>query len=450
MKQTKTNTKVVPRYGIIGAGPSGLAISLMLDSPSIIVERGRTSGGFAGSFFDNGYTFDYGPHIMFSKNKKVLDFMVKSLGNNVNTLKRNNKISFKHTLMRYPFENDLSALPLEDNYDCLHGYLFNPYKTKYASPKNLEQWLLKTFGKGICEKYLFPYNRKVWNIPVNQLSMLWAERIPNPPADDIIKSSIGYQTEGYVHQLFYNYPKRGGYKAISTAWEKKTKSPIEFEYNVNKIERLPDGKWSMTNGVTPIVVDELISTMPIHELVKILKIPIPKKVLTAVKKLIVNPMYVISLGVKGTDNEKVTATYFPEDDFLVNRISYPATFSPQNAPKGHFSIQAEITCKKNSDSWRMTDRAILAHTINGLAKRGLVDKTKIAYTNVKRADYAYVVYDQQYEKNVAIIREWFPKQGIHLLGRFSYFEYINVDGVVATAQMIAEKITGKKIVLDKL
>lgn len=425
-------------------------MSLFLDAPSEIVESGSTYGGHAGSFFDQGYTFDYGPHIMFSRNKEILQFMIDSLGENVNQLKRNNKISYKNKLIRYPFENDLSSLPIEDNYDCVHGYLFNPYKEQYKDPQNLEQWLLKTFGKGICEKYLFPYNEKVWNVPVKDLSMLWAERIPNPPAEDILKSAIGFKTEGYLHQLYYHYPKTGGYASISEAWTKLVKSPITYNYVVNSVERLADGRWRISDGKEPKEFDELISTMPIQEVVKLINIEIPTEVQAAIDGLIVNPMIIVSLGITGVDQDLITATYFPEADFWVNRISYPATFSPQNAPEGHYSVQAEITCRNDSETWKMTDEEVTKHVIDGLDQRGIINQDNVSYVNVHRSQYSYVVYDTHYEKNVKIIREWFPKQGIHLVGRFSYFEYINVDGAVATAQKIAEAINGKPVVFKDI
>ena len=34
----------------------------------------------------------------------------------------------------------------------------------------MKEWFLKHFGEGICNKYLFPYNKKVWNINVQDLS----------------------------------------------------------------------------------------------------------------------------------------------------------------------------------------------------------------------------------------------------------------------------------------
>lgn len=434
------------RMGILGAGPSGLCMALFLNRDCEIVERSGEVGGHAASFSKEGYTFDYGPHIMFSRNKAVLDYMIQALGENVMKCRRNNRISFKGKLIRYPFENDLSSLDLEDNFRCTWEYFNNPYKEKYRKPKNLEQWLLSVFGKGICEAYLFPYNRKVWNLPVDQLSMLWADRIPRPPAETILRSALGQKTEGYLHQLFYHYPRRGGYQAISQAFASRTK-PVRFNYDVKSVRKLKSGQWEITNGESPLVYDELVSTMPVHELIKVAKFPIPARVKQAVRSLIVNPMYVVSLGIRGEDPEKMTAIYFPEEEFLVNRISYPATFSSENAPAGHYSIQAEITCRANSREWRMSVEEILEHTISGLEKRNLLKRESVTLTDVKRSRYSYVVYDSNYEKNVKIIRDWFPKQGIHLVGRFSYFEYINVDAAIERAMQIAGKINGAAVQL---
>lgn len=429
--------------GIIGAGPSGLAVSLFLNQPCHIFERENHVGGHAASFIQDGFTFDYGPHILFSRDKEILDFIVTSLGDNVSKCKRNNKIFFKDRLVKYPFENDLHSLPLEDNYACLHGFIFNPYKEKYALPSNMKEWLLKQFGEGICSRYLFPYNEKVWNIPVEQLSMAWADRIPNPPAEDILKSSLGYSTEGYLHQLYYFYPQTGGYQAITEAWQHP--ATIQFNAAINKIRWTPAGKIQLMDSAGKLgEYHQIISTMPVHELVQYLDREIPQDILEAISRLIINPMYVISFGVRGVDTNQYTAIYFPDNDFLVNRISYPCTFSAKNGPAGHWSLQAEITCAKTADAWFKTDEEILQHTKEGLQQRGLLPQDDdIVLQRVDRKEQSYVVYDVGYEECAHTVREWFAAIGIQLLGRFSYFEYVNVDMAVSRALEIAMKFNGE-------
>jgi protoporphyrinogen oxidase len=430
-------------YGILGAGPAGLSMSMFLNGSSEVLEADDHPGGHASSFFEQGFTFDFGPHIMFSKNKPVLQFMVDTLEGNVHECRRKNVVSFRNRLVKYPFENALSSLPLEDNLACLKGYVYNPYKERFPNPANLREWLLATFGDGICERYLFPYNEKVWNIPVEDLSMLWAERIPNPNPDDILKSAIGYETEGYLHQLYYHYPRRGGYQAISEAWAKR--APVTYGFRVQSLERRGDS-WLVSDGAQTREYRQLVSTLPVQYLATITNLEMPDEVRAAIDGLIVNPMFIISLGIRGIDAEQYTAIYFPEPEFLVNRVSFPATFSPENAPPGAYSVQAEITCKKNSATWAMPDEAILDHVIDGLADRGIIaSRDAVIYRNVQRKTYSYVVYDRHYAENTRIIREWFPRHGLHLAGRFGFFEYANVDGILIRNLEIASQLNGRPV-----
>jgi protoporphyrinogen oxidase len=301
----------------------------------------------------------------------------------------------------------------------------------------MKEWFLKIFGEGICSRYLFPYNEKVWNIPVENLSMALADRIPNPPPEDILKSSLGYSTEGYLHQLYYFYPKQGGYQAISEAWKKP--AAITYGFKVDKIQLTSQDKIKLINhqGASK-EYSQLISTMPVHEIIKKLDIKIPVEIQQAIDQLIVNPMFVISFGIRGLDPNHYTAIYFPEAEFLVNRVSYPCTFSANNGPENHWSLQAEITCARDSATWNKTDAEILAHTKQGLQKRQLLPSDDhIVLERVDRIERSYVVYDVGYEENVNKVRSWFKEIGIHLLGRFSYFEYINVDMAVERAIKLA-------------
>jgi protoporphyrinogen oxidase len=422
-------------------------MGMFLREPVEIVERESHPGGTASSFHSAGYTFDFGPHIMFSRNRAVLDFMVASLGENVHQCRRKNRISFAGRLVKYPFENDLGSLPVEDTFECLRDFLMNDETARYPDPANLEEWLLARFGRGICERYLFPYNEKVWNIPVASLSMLWADRIPKPDPQDVLRSALGIETEGYLHQLFYHYPLRGGYQAISEAWARR--SEVTYDYAVNRIERREAGGWRITDGRSPRDYDRLISTIPVHELVELVDLEIPDAVREAVASLIVNPLIVVSLGIEGVDEQQLTAVYFPERDFLVNRISFPATFSPHNAPPGTHSIQAEITCTRDAAIWKAPDSEAAEHVVSGLAARGLIaNADAVLHSIVTRRQYAYVVYDVGYERRAQLVRSWFSEHNIELVGRFSFFEYVNVDGAVERALEVAGRLNGAPVRLE--
>jgi len=441
-RQTNSQDSMID-YGILGAGPAGLSMAMFLDGTSEVLEADDHPGGHAASFAEEGFTFDFGPHIMFSKNKPVLQFMIDSLEGNVHECRRKNVVSFRNRLVKYPFENALAALPLEDNLACLKGYVYNPYKAKFPQPANLREWLLATFGEGICERYLFPYNEKVWNIPVKELSMLWADRIPNPNPEDILKSAIGYETEGYLEQLYYHYPRRGGYQAISEAWAKRV--PVTYNFRAQSLERHGD-TWRVSDGTRTREYRRLVSTLPIQLVAHMTNLEIPAGVRAAIDGLIVNPMFIVSLGIRGKDKDQHTAIYFPEPEFLVNRLSFPATFSPENAPADSHSIQAEITCQKNSATWAMSDGAILDHVIDGLVSRGIIaGRDSIIYRNVQRKTYSYVVYDRHYGENIRIIREWFPRQGLHLAGRFGFVEYANVDGILIRNLELAGRLNGSPV-----
>jgi protoporphyrinogen oxidase len=147
----------------------------------------------------------------------------------------------------------------------------------------------------------------------------------------------------------------------------------------------------------------------------------------------------------------MTAVYFPAAGFKVNRISFPTPFSPHNAPPGHYSIQAEITCRRGDPTWAWSDRQAVDHVIDGLLDAGIIaDPDRITLSHVHRVEHAYVVYQRGYEEHATVVREWFPRQGIDLCGRFSYFEYVNVDGAVARALDVASALNGRAVNLDTL
>ena len=127
-----------------------------------------------------------------------------------------------------------------------------------ASPENFKEWIYFNFGKAIAEKYLVPYNEKIWKFDLEKMGLEWVARVPKPPKADIIKSSFGIPTEGYRHQLYYFYPKTGGIQSLIKSLELKKAGPITKNFTVKRITK-EGGKWAVSDGSREKIFDKIIN-----------------------------------------------------------------------------------------------------------------------------------------------------------------------------------------------
>lgn len=430
------------KTGIIGGGISGLSLACFLEHDYEILEKNHQCGGLCTTFEKNGFLYDIGGHIMFSTNKDILKFEVELLGDNIHQRRRNNKIWYKGRFVKYPFENGLHVLDKEEILECLIDYL----KNNNPKPTNLKEWFYYTFGTAISEKYMLPYNEKIWKIDPALMGMEWVERIPKPPLEDVIKSAIGIETEGYTHQLNFYYPRLGGFQSLVRAFELKLNSDKIFLNSEIKTVFKEEEKWKVQTQSSLHSYDSIVSTMPIFELIKVLKGEIPKEVLEAVAKLRYNSMAVVLIGLNKYKYENLTALYVPDKESPAHRYCFSAGFSENLAPKGCSSIFAEITFNSSVGKDSILSNSTIDRTIYWLVKEGFIEKSEVCETDIRYIKYAYPVYDLNYNKNMKIIYDYFDKLKIHLLGRFAQFIYINSDVCIANAKELASKLNARVLI----
>lgn len=429
---------------ILGGGLTGITLARLLREKGhevLVLEAESRIGGLCRSRTVRGFTFDTGgSHIIFSRDKEVLEFMHGVLGSNRDTRSRNTKILYRNILVKYPFENGLAALPKEDLYFCINEFIrtyVRAEKREIPPPKNFREWIFATFGRGIAELYMIPYNEKIWNYPAHLMSAHWMEgRVPRPPVEDVIKSAIGIETEGYTHQSIFSYPVDGGIEALVTSIADGLEDAIFTGFPVRSLV-FRDGHWEVSDGTRTVSGDRVISTIPLQHLVTCLH-DIPDEVKNAVQALRYNSVACIQVGIRGIVPD-ISWLYIPDpNQGLANRISFPSNFSSHVAPGNHAGILAEITYNEGDAVSRMTDEELINHTVRSLGEMGFITPDQVVHTAVDRQKFAYVVYDLGYLENIRIIREYFKSRGITLEGRFSRFEYLNMDGCIRNAMECAK------------
>lgn len=421
------------RIGILGGGLSGLALQWFLKHPSEVLEAAPEIGGLCKTFWKDGFGYDLGGHILFSKHEAISRLVEQLLAPNLNRCRRANRVLFKGRYVKYPFENDLAALEPEDCYQCLIGYL----QADFPAPENFAEWMLATFGRGITEAYLLPYNRKIWKLEPDQMGVEWVERIPKPPLEDVVKSALGIPTEGYTHQLYFQYPLYGGIASLVQAL-RRPEATVVCDAPVQEIRRDGSG-WLVTDTSQTRAYEHLVITFPVHEAVRCFR-DVPWDVRRAVAELRYNALRVALIGVNNPSLLDKSAVYIPDPEVLPHRVCFMGFFSPHLVPQGTSSLIAEITANPGGAVDSTSDAVILERTVNDLDRVGIVSRRDVIATDLRRCEYAYPIYDLKYTRNVALVRSYFSSLGVELLGRFAEFDYINMDECLRRAGLLADRL----------
>jgi protoporphyrinogen oxidase len=427
--------------GVLGGGISGLFTAHFLGGDVEVLEAGDCVGGLARCFGAEGFRSDIGGHILFSKDKEALAHELAVLGDNRRRGVRANKILYKGLHVKYPFENGIDILPKEDIAHILHSFVENPHK---APPSNFREWMYHVFGDGLTDRYLLPYNEKIWKTPPEQMSLEWVDRVPRPPLLDLIRTAVGIQTEGYTHQLYFDYPKTGGFESLPRALAEKLGGKVSTGFRVARIHAIGGG-WAVigTTGEERRY-RQLVATIPINALFGALD-DVPAEVSAAARALRFNSLRVALVGVSTEDLPPYTALYVPDPASLYHRVCYNRVFSPAMVPAGCSSVSCEITVAPGSalDGW--SDEELLARVVDDLARDRILDRATVCYRTVHREKFAYVVYDLGYSDRVRIVRDFVANRKIHLAGRFAEYRYVNTDACVRRALDLARELRGADI-----
>ena len=428
---------------VLGGGLSALTLTYFLqDNPDVteieIIEKEKQLGGLCRSFAFNDIYHDIGPHIIFSKDEEMLNLIITILGENCHKLRRSNKIIHKESWVQYPFENDLSKLPQEDLNYAVNSFINNPYEN-YAS-RNMLQFLLKTFGEGITNLYLRPYNEKIWKFDPCFMDTQMVDRIPKPPKEDILRSARGETIDGYLHQLYFYYPIQGGVQALITNLTNSISSKIKIHagQEIKQIKRTKNGFKILTHD-KEFYAEKIVSTIPANILASVYD----KKesaIMEAAQALKYNSLIIALVEVAQDMSGENYVFTIADKDVIFHRISKLDFLGANYHRDGTATYMIEITYRKGDIIDSISEPELRANIIRGLKKIRFITKDiDIMDMHISRFEYAYVIYDLMHKDNIIKVKSFFENEGITLHGRFGEFEYFNMDTIFRRSKDLAPK-----------
>lgn len=78
---------------------------------------------------------------------------------------------YKGLWVPYPFQNNVSCLPEEDQVIAMEGMIDAALEARVANtkPANFDEWIVRNTGVGIANQFMRPYNYKVWGVPPSKV-----------------------------------------------------------------------------------------------------------------------------------------------------------------------------------------------------------------------------------------------------------------------------------------
>lgn len=425
---------------IIGAGPAGLSTAYHLDGPDwLILEQHERIGGLCQSIRDQGFTFDYAGHIMFTNSDYVKDVMYpKLLGSNVHWQDREAWVYSKGVFTRYPFQASTYGLPPEVINECIMGAIKARYETDHTkSPRNFKEYIEMFWGEGIAKHFMTPYNQKLWAVPLEEMSHTWLSgRVPQPDLSEIILGGLRPLPKPLGPNARFGYPLRGGFEALVRGFLKYLdQRRIRLNTTITSIH--PNQRRVTLADGSSLAYRRLVCCMPLPVLVKQLLTSAPAKVRAAADRLRHVSVRCVNLGINRGGITDKHWIYYPEDT-VFHRIFVQSNASPYCAPPDCTGLTCEITY---SDYKPLPTEDLIQRCIQDCKRVGMLsDDDEILCANIADLPYAYVVPDTWKDQSVKVIREWLESVNIFLAGRFAEWEYYNSDHAILAGKRCAERL----------
>lgn len=461
-----------PTTIIIGAGPTGLSAAYHLGEDSLLIEQHDRVGGWCRSIEDNGFTFDYAGHIMFSKDQYVHELYKMLLGDNVHWQDREAWIYSKGVYTRYPFQGALYGLPPDVIKECIIGAVearygaqsqhsgpapaspaqaasFDPkdnqnldccadgtaiegddqavsqQRAAPAEPQNFEEFIYKVWGAGIAKHFAIPYNRKIWAVPLTEMETSWlGGRVPLPDLEEMLDGALQPVPKPMGPNARFGYPLEGGFQALMDGFLPHLRGEVRLNTTITGVS-VQRRELTLSDGST-MPYTSLISTMPLPTLIRLIGDEAPAAVHAAADQLQHTSVCCVNLGIGRENLTEKHWIYYPEDT-VFHRIFVQGNASPNCNPPGGFGLTCEITYGPRKPL-PCDGQELIQRCIDDCRRVGIFNEDdQVLAANIVKMPYAYVIYDHARAENVKIIRTWLLEHQIILAGRYSEWEYYNSD-----------------------
>ncbi len=430
---------------IVGAGLAGLSTAYHLRGvPYKILEREREVGGLCRSYVKDGFTFDYTGHLLHFRQTAIKALVERLLPTQLRRHARKSYVYSHDTYTEYPFQVNTYGLPPEVVRECLLGFiatLSNPSSNPAGEDRSFKQWIIDSLGEGIARHFMVPFNEKLWQVPLDELTSDWVSwLVPKPDVKDVVNGALGIKDKAFGYNPSFLYPDSGGIKVLPEAFLPSIEN-LAYDSELVEIEtNRRRAVFRSAQGERTEDYERIVSTMPLPELVRCcVDLPAAMRDLAATLRWV--SVSNVNLAVARAEISDKHWLYFPEHRYPFYRAGFPMNFSPAMGKSGCSSLYVEVSHRPEA---REPDAALIERVRKGLEQAGVLRRAdELVMADVKDLHYAYVLFDRYRGAAVKELLSELERRGISSVGRYGLWEHTSMEDAIAQGQQLAERLRMK-------
>jgi protoporphyrinogen oxidase len=417
---------------IIGAGITGLATAAALserkDDDYLVLEADADVGGYCKTVKKDGFVWDYSGHFFHFKHPEIEKWLRDRMpGQHIRVVERKSFIAYKGRFVDFPFQKNIHQLPQDEFIDCLHDVYF-ARSTDVPRPnppreENFKEMLYARFGESICEKFLVPYNEKLYACDLATLDKDAMGRFfPYADLTDIVRNMKRPDNRSY--NATFIYPEGGAIEFVRALQSAVRPGAIALDEGLVAVDL--QRKVARTTR-REIRFERMVSSAPFNRFAAMCALDHDPATWAWNKVLIFN------LGFNAKGQRNVHWVYYPSRETAFYRVGwYDNIFDSDR-----LSIYVEIGFPADA---RIDAAAMREQVLSDLKRERVVSGQKLVAEHSVVLDPAYVHVTKrslaEHQRLAAILNA----HGVWSLGRYGGWTYCAIEDNIVEARALVDSL----------
>ncbi|MGE0550385.1 MAG: NAD(P)/FAD-dependent oxidoreductase [Kofleriaceae bacterium] len=413
---------------VIGAGVSGLGFANWYRErhPAanvIVLEAEAEPGGYCRTVARDGFVWDYSGHFFHFREPAIEAWLRDRMPDqDVRTVAKRSFIRYAGRDIDFPFQKNIHQLPHDEFLECLVDLFFRP--TGAAPPRSFGEMLERRLGRAITEKFLRPYNEKLYATELERLDPDAMGRFfPHAEIADVI-ANMRPGARDTSYNATFSYPAGGAVQYIHALVSGLPAGTVCCDEPVTAIDLAAR---EVVTTRRRIKFGKIVSSAPLPALAAICGVPYDPSVFSWNKVLVFN------LGFDRKGMRDVHWMYFPDRE----RVFYRVGWYDNILDADRMSLYIEIGAKHGD---ALDIPTLRARVLDDLARERIIADHQLVAEHHVVLDPAYVHITQASLAETQRLRDALAASGVHSVGRYGGWTYCSIEDNLIETRALADQL----------